>query len=139
MPDRQALAESLIAHALDHEDVAFQRRDALHALATLAPQLGHGTRARHFTTAMEFAQGDHAGSTDDDLPHTSFDHVSFGFGPATPRPAGLLASGRVMPGRCPFSSRFADQGSLSWELSSPSFAVSGRGRGEREGVAGKLS
>ncbi|MFB7359465.1 restriction endonuclease [Streptomyces gardneri] len=92
MPDRQALADSLCAHALNREDATFQRRDALHAMATLAPHLDHGTRARHFTTAMEFAQGDHDGSADDDLPHTSFDRISFGFGPATLRPDGLLAA-----------------------------------------------
>ncbi|MCC3654061.1 restriction endonuclease [Streptomyces sp. S07_1.15] len=92
MPDRQALSDSLIAHALNRNDAAFQRRDALHALAALAPHLDHDTRARHFTTAMDFAQGHHDGSADDDLPHTSFDRISFDLGPASLRPDGLLAA-----------------------------------------------
>ncbi|MGV9654158.1 hypothetical protein [Streptomyces sp. NPDC003554] len=92
MPDRQALSDSLIAYALNREDAAFQRRDALHAVAALAPHLDHETRARHFTTVMEFAQGHHDGSADDDLPRTSFDRITFDFGPATLRPDGLLAA-----------------------------------------------
>ncbi|MGW4775127.1 hypothetical protein ACWEPA_00525 [Streptomyces filamentosus] len=92
MPDRQALSDSLIAHALNRNDAVFQRRDALHALAALAPHLDHDTCARHFTTVMDFAQGHHDGSADDDLPRTSFDRISFDFGPASLRPDGLLAA-----------------------------------------------
>ncbi|MEU9189270.1 hypothetical protein AB0D14_32940 [Streptomyces sp. NPDC048484] len=90
--EREALSDSFIAHALHHEDAAFQRRDALHALATLAPHLDHDTRARHFTTAMEFARGHHDGSADDDLPNEPFDRFRFNLGPTTLRPDGLLAA-----------------------------------------------
>jgi hypothetical protein len=90
--ERETLSDSLIAHALNHEDAAFERRDALHALATLAPHLDHDTRARHFTTAMEFAHGRHDGSADDDLPNAPFDRFRFNFGPTTLRPDGLLTA-----------------------------------------------
>ncbi|MFB8023873.1 restriction endonuclease [Streptomyces rubiginosohelvolus] len=91
-PERETLSDSLIAHALHREDAAFQRRDALLALAALAPLLDHDTRARHFTTAMEFARGDHDGSADDDLPNEPFDRFLFDQGPTTLRPDGLLAA-----------------------------------------------
>ncbi|MGW7519531.1 hypothetical protein ACWGJ2_28455 [Streptomyces sp. NPDC054796] len=92
LPTRQALSDSLIAHALHRDDAAFQRREALHALAALAPHLDHDTRTRHFTTAMAFAHGRHDGSADDDLPHEPFNRISFDFGPTSLRPDGLLAA-----------------------------------------------
>ena len=98
--ERETLSDSLIAHALNHEDAAFERRDALHALATLAPHLDHDTRARHFRTAIDFARGRHDGSADDDLPNTPFDRFRFNFGPTTLRPDGLLtAACLALPGQ----------------------------------------
>jgi len=91
-PERETLSDSLVAYALHREDAVFQRRDALHALAALAPHLDHNTRARHFTTAMDFARGHHDGSADDDLPNEPFDRIRFNLGPTTLRPDGLLAA-----------------------------------------------
>lgn len=92
LPERETLSDSLVAYALRREDAAFQRREALHALAALAPQLDHDIRARHFMTAMDFARGHHDGSADDDLPNEPFDRIRFNFGPTTLRPDGLLAA-----------------------------------------------
>ncbi|WP_326623353.1 hypothetical protein OG863_40550 [Streptomyces decoyicus] len=70
---------------LDHQGMLqFAGRPWHHSLIT--------TRARHFTTAMEFARGHHDGSADDDLPNETFDRFRFNLGPTTLRPDGLLAA-----------------------------------------------
>jgi hypothetical protein len=90
--ERHTLAATTLAYALNHNGAAFQRRDALHALATIAPHLDTPTRDRYLRTALTFAQGDHDGSADDDLPNRPFDRYRFNLGPATLRPDGLLTA-----------------------------------------------
>jgi hypothetical protein len=92
LPDRTAVADACAQHALNRNDAAFQRREALHALATLATHLDDTVRDRHFSTALDFALGSQDGSADDDLPNGPFDRFRFNLGPTTLRPDGLVSA-----------------------------------------------
>lgn len=63
--ERDVFADAMLTVALDQDDAAGNRRLALETIATLGPHLSDEKRDELFDVAVEAAQGEHDGSSDD--------------------------------------------------------------------------